>query len=112
MKMVPFLMLKSPFRNRRNTVFLSFWWDKYSITNNGSFEWKLSGKEVNNCMVVKIVLILLCIPGSIMAIINAIRDDPPFTIMEKRKRLDKKVRERTVYGRTGYEKRRKSLQKV
>lgn len=47
-------------------------------------------------MVAKIVLILLCIPGSIMAIINAIRDDPPFTIMEKRKRLDKKVREKTI----------------
>ena len=30
------------------------------------------------------VAVLLCLPGSIMAVVNAIRADPPFTIMEKK----------------------------
>jgi hypothetical protein len=45
-------------------------------------------------MLAKIVLILLCLPGSIVAFINAIRDEPPFTIMEKKEKLDKKTREK------------------
>ncbi len=41
MKMVPFLMLKSPFRNRRNTVFCPFGGTNIVYHKYGSFEWGL-----------------------------------------------------------------------
>lgn len=31
----------------------------------------------------KVIIVLLCLSGYIMAIIGTIRADPPFTIMEK-----------------------------
>lgn len=31
----------------------------------------------------KIIIVLLCLPGYILAIVGTIRADPPFTIMEK-----------------------------
>ncbi|MDE6388320.1 MAG: hypothetical protein K2L82_11015 [Lachnospiraceae bacterium] len=34
---------------------------------------------------VMIGIVVVCVIGSIMAIVNAIRADPPFTIMEKKK---------------------------
>ena len=34
-------------------------------------------------MLLKIIVVLLCLPGSIMAIVGSIRADPPFTIREK-----------------------------
>ena len=63
----------------------SFWLDMNSISQirevlNGGF------KEVMNLeTLVMIGIVVVCVIGSIMAIVNAIRADPPFTIMEKKK---------------------------
>ncbi len=45
-------------------------------------------------LALKIVGILLLILGAGLAIINGIRADPPFTIMEKKEKLDEKAEER------------------
>lgn len=34
-------------------------------------------------MLLKIAVLLLCFPGSVMAIVGAIRADPPLTIQEQ-----------------------------
>ncbi len=72
-----------PFKNHILKIdvvlFLSFWLDKHSISQikevlNGGFE------EVRTLKILIIVGVLFCLPGCILAIINAIRADPPFTI--------------------------------
>ena len=78
-----------PFKNHilkiGMVLFLSFWLDMNSISQirevlNGGF------KEVMILKALVIIgIVVLCIPGCVMAIINAIRADPPFTIMEKKK---------------------------
>lgn len=45
---------------------------------------------MNLKVLVIIGIVALCIPGCVMAIINAIRADPPFTIMEKKKDTENK----------------------
>lgn len=39
-------------------------------------------------LVLKIAGVLMCISGAAAVIINKIRADPPFTITEKRERID------------------------
>ncbi len=72
-----------PFKNHILKIdvvlFLSFWLDKHSISQikevlNGGFG------EVRTLKILIIVGVLLCFSGCILAIINAIRADPPFTI--------------------------------
>lgn len=45
-------------------------------------------------VVVVVVVLLCCITGAVMAIKNAIRADPPFTIVEKREKIDAETKER------------------
>ncbi|MBD5631766.1 MAG: hypothetical protein HDP34_00850 [Clostridia bacterium] len=45
-------------------------------------------------IVVVVVVVLWCILGAVMAITNAIRADPPFTIIEKREKIDAEARKR------------------
>lgn len=45
-------------------------------------------------MITKIVIIFLCFVGIILAIMNFIKDDPPFTIMEKKEKLNEEVKEK------------------
>lgn len=42
----------------------------------------------------KIAGIFFCVLGVFLAIINGIRADPPFTIMEKKEKLDDEAKER------------------
>lgn len=43
---------------------------------------------------VVITVLLWCIMGVVMAIKNAIRSDPPFTIVEKREKIDAETRKK------------------
>ncbi len=45
-------------------------------------------------IVVVAVILLWCIAGAVMAIRNAIRADPPFTIVEKREKIDAETRKK------------------
>ena len=45
-------------------------------------------------IVIVVMIVLWCIWGAVMAIINAIRADPPFTIMEKWEKIDAEARKR------------------
>ena len=45
-------------------------------------------------LALKIVGMLICIIGIVAVIINKIRADPPFTIMEKQEEVDEEAKER------------------
>ena len=45
-------------------------------------------------IVIVVVIVLCCILGAVLAITNEIRADPPFTIIEKREKIDAEARKR------------------